>query len=1282
MADKTPVRVVFDADSVATGLAEFQTNETVPLANGGTGSALAIGLAGQVLRVNAARNALEFADQGDVDVIASSDSAGVQVQDDLNISGTLSVNVIDVNEISSIDSTAITIKDDLMLAGTLRAEDSSTLSIDGAVASGAITSSGVVTATGFTIGSAVINESELETIDGITAGTVAASKALVVDSNKDIGTLRNITSNGTIQFGSLSDGTITATAFVDEDDMSSNSATLIPTQQSVKAYVDTELSSFSTILNVVGDDSTDMEIALGTDRLFFQGGTNISTSTDSGAQVTISVADAPTFSGAVTAAGFTIGSAAINESELETIDSVTAGTVAASKAVVVDSNKDIGSFRNVTATGSFIIGSADMNETDLEKLDGITDGAGAANKALVLDGSADVASGLRNLTASGTVTASALDVTSISSTDSSIVTVQEGLKVEGNVIVGAIQSDDSSAVSILDNLNVEGAVQVSGASVFTGDVTTAGSFVIGSASMNETDLEKLDGITNGTVAANKAVVVDGNKDAGSFRNIIATGATTSGTFVIGSADINETDLEQIDGLTAGTVSASKAVVVDSDKDITGFRNITASGNGEIGGNLQVGGNLTVSGTTTSVNTTNLEIQDALLELNKNNSGGADVDAGIFIQRGSAGNNAVLYWNEGDDSFKAVLSNSAASATSVTDSSFAALEVGSLTVNAGVAITASSGDVTVANATSNKDLIFTVNDGGSATEVFRLDGDVSAMLIADGKELQFSDSGEKISGDGTDLTIASGAKINLTATTDIHIPNDVGIVFGGDSEKIEGDGTDLVISANNLTVDAAADIILDAGGNDFNFKAGGTEILRITNSSSDVIIRPVVDAKDIIFQQRDGTEVARVEDNGTFNVVTDKLAINGTAITSTAAELNLVDGITAGTVAASKAVIVDSNKDVDGFRNVTATGTVKTALLDVNSIFSTDSANIRINEGLDVVGGLFVSEINAIDSSAIEVNEVTNFNAKVVVKDDVEATGSFIIGSASMNETDLEKLDGITNGAGAANKALVLDGSADVASGLRNVTASGSITAGSFVIGDADINETDLEKLDGITNGTVAANKAVVVDGSKDAGTFNKITTVTLDVREIESNDSTSIVVNEGLEVLGNLQVNEIVAVDSSEVVINNLRTQVITANDSTEILINDALRVSGLITGTATSAQYADLAEKYSNDQEYPVGTVMMVGGDKETTQWTEGNVCVGVISDKPAFLMNESAEGQPHAIRGKVPVRCIGIVLKGQRIYAKGTGTAGMQGSELVGIALESNTNPEEKLIECILKI
>ena len=113
------------------------------------------------------------------------------------------------------------------------------------------------------------------------------------------------------------------------------------------------------------------------------------------------------------------------------------------------------------------------------------------------------------------------------------------------------------------------------------------------------------------------------------------------------------------------------------------------------------------------------------------------------------------------------------------------------------------------------------------------------------------TGEKIEGDSTDLTVTSGAKINLTATSDVHIPNNVGIVFGGDSEKIEGDGTDLTISANNLTVDAAADINLDAGGADVNFKDDGTTILSFTNSSSDAVITAGVQDKDIIFKGDDG-----------------------------------------------------------------------------------------------------------------------------------------------------------------------------------------------------------------------------------------------------------------------------------------------------------------------------------------------------------------------------------------------------------------------------------------------
>ena len=152
---------------------------------------------------------------------------------------------------------------------------------------------------------------------------------------------------------------------------------------------------------------------------------------------------------------------------------------------------------------------------------------------------------------------------------------------------------------------------------------------------------------------------------------------------------------------------------------------------------------------------------------------------------------------------------------------------------------------------------------------------------------------------------------------VEIPNgDSAIVFadgGGASATVTSLSASLVAkglstSSGDITLDSAGDIDLDADGGDVKISDGGTELLRFTNSSSNVVIKPMVDEKDIIFHQFDGTEVARVKDDGTFNVVASKLAIDGTAITTTAAELNLLDGDTSVgssiTVADADGVVVN------------------------------------------------------------------------------------------------------------------------------------------------------------------------------------------------------------------------------------------------------------------------------------------------------------------------------------------------------------------------------------------
>jgi hypothetical protein len=72
MSAKTPIRTVFNASNVATGLAEYQTGEFIPLSHGGIGAALSIGSAGQILKVNSGASALEF---GDVTAIVNIDAA-------------------------------------------------------------------------------------------------------------------------------------------------------------------------------------------------------------------------------------------------------------------------------------------------------------------------------------------------------------------------------------------------------------------------------------------------------------------------------------------------------------------------------------------------------------------------------------------------------------------------------------------------------------------------------------------------------------------------------------------------------------------------------------------------------------------------------------------------------------------------------------------------------------------------------------------------------------------------------------------------------------------------------------------------------------------------------------------------------------------------------------------------------------------------------------------------------------------------------------------------------
>ena len=132
----------------------------------------------------------------------------------------------------------------------------------------------------------------------------------------------------------------------------------------------------------------------------------------------------------------------------------------------------------------------------------------------------------------------------------------------------------------------------------------------------------------------------------------------------------------------------------------------------------------------------------------------------------------------------------------------------------------------------------------------------------------------------------------------------------------------------------------------------------------------------------------------------------------------------------------------------------------------------------------------------------------------------------------------------------------------------------------------------------------------------------------------------------------------------------------------------------ATTAEYADMAERFHADAEYPAGTVVELGGVNEITLCVEelSAKVFGVVSTKAAYLMNggagTNATHPPIAMTGRVPVNVMGFITKGDRLVSAGNGVARSANLDeitafnVIGRALESKTDEGIGSIEAIVKI
>ena len=223
-----------------------------------------------------------------------------------------------------------------------------------------------------------------------------------------------------------------------------------------------------------------------------------------------------------------------------------------------------------------------------------------------------------------------------------------------------------------------------------------------------------------------------------------------------------------------------------------------------------------------------------------------------------------------------------------------------------------------------------------------------------------------------------------------------------------------------------------------------------------------------------------------------------------------------------------------------------------------------------------------------------------------------------------------------------------------------------------------------TNGTLRVHDGIVAGGSNIA----TVAYVDAEIGSLSANSISSGTTSVNIPASGG---NVIITVAGSGIV-SFVPDGIINTQANGVGNIGNATGYFNTVFAKATSAQYADVAERYLADADYAVGTVLVFGGDQEITQSQidHGTAIAGTVSDRPAYVMNTGLEGDhvvTVALLGRVPVRVVGTIRPGDLLVASelpGVATSLVPDRYapgcVIGKALQSYNNQREGVIEAVV--
>lgn len=329
-----------------------------------------------------------------------------------------------------------------------------------------------------------------------------------------------------------------------------------------------------------------------------------------------------------------------------------------------------------------------------------------------------------------------------------------------------------------------------------------------------------------------------------------------------------------------------------------------------------------------------------------------------------------------------------------------------------------------------------------------------------------------------------------------------------------------------------------------------------------------------------------------------------------------------------------------------TGTLRFA--GQNSITTSSDSSGTLNIALN--DDITVDQIAAKDSSSINITSPIQVTGNINTDTSLTIAGSTTVTSV-LDEDNLVS-DSATALATQQSIKAYVDGEVSSLSSTSITQGNSNVTVADSGTGTVTVT------IDGATHTTFAA-----------AG----LSTDTVNVNVLNSTDSSAIQVTDALNVSGAVtsaggfvgdvtgnasSADQVKTVDADGddnayfVTFVNSQDSTATAND---LKVDGGLSYNpstNVLTTTASSAQYADLAEKYRADKSYDEGHVVILGGSEEITESTQENDTriAGVISEHWAYLMNEQENGPAVALKGKVECKVVGSVAKGDILVSSST--------------------------------